>query len=313
MLALIASHQQDEKVELREVTEPEPAPNEALVEVRAFSLNRGELRRLAAAQDGWRPGFDLAGVVVRPAADGSGPRAGARVVGLVKGGSWAQRVAVSTPTLAEIGESLGFADAATLPVSGLTALRVLRHGGMLAGQRVLITGAAGGLGRFAVQLAAMNGAHVAAVVGRPERGRGLRELGASEIVLEITPDTPRFDLVLESVGGSSLAAALWCVERSGTIVCVGSSSGEPTTLDAGSFYSRHGARLLAFALFADLERWPSATQDLSYLVSLLAAGKLDPQICLEESWSRPGSAMAALLERRLPGKAVLFVDSPAAR
>ena len=81
---------------LAEVPDPTPAPGQAVVEVRAFSLNRGETRRLATMEPGTVTGWDLAGVVRDAAADGSGPPAGARVVGLVDPGAWAERVAVST-------------------------------------------------------------------------------------------------------------------------------------------------------------------------------------------------------------------------
>src|SRR5208283_5075152 len=76
MLALVNTPNGSAAAELREVPEPSPAPNEAVVEVRAFSLNRGELRLMQTRAEGWRPGQDISGVVVQPAADGSGPKAG---------------------------------------------------------------------------------------------------------------------------------------------------------------------------------------------------------------------------------------------
>src|SRR5438874_13677483 len=133
-------------VELREVAEPQPAAGEAIVEVRAFSLNRGELALLASRPAGWRPGQDIAGIVVRAAADGSGPQEGTRVVAMVDGAGWAQRVAAPTARMAALPDNVSFASAATLPVAGLTALRTVRLGGALLGRRALITGAAGGVG-----------------------------------------------------------------------------------------------------------------------------------------------------------------------
>src|SRR5438132_11617350 len=180
MLALVTTPNAAAPIELREVPEPQPAPNEALVEVRAFSLNRGELRLMQIRPEGWRPGQDIGGVVLQPAADGNGPGSGARVVALADNAGWAQRVAVPAHRMAALPDNVRFEDAAALPVAGLTALRTLRHGAPLLGKPVLITGAAGGVGHMAVQIAARSGARVTAVVGSPERGRHLR--GADEIV-----------------------------------------------------------------------------------------------------------------------------------
>ncbi len=177
MLAIVNTPGGPEPVAIREIAEPEPLPNEAIVTVHAFSLNRGELRLFQARPEGWRPGQDIAGVVVRAAADGSGPPAGTRVVGLCDWHGWAERAAVPSHRMAALADNVSFAAAASLPVAGLTALRTLRHGAPLLGKRVLITGAAGGVGNLAVQLAARSGARVTAVVGNAERARTLDGLG----------------------------------------------------------------------------------------------------------------------------------------
>jgi NADPH2:quinone reductase len=123
MRAVVVDKQTTGRRTIREVPVPQPTASEALVRVAAVSLNRGETRTaLSAAADGWRPGWDLAGVVEHAAADGSGPPAGTRVVGLVPAGAWAERVAVSTQALATLPDMVSFAQAATLPVAGLTAL-----------------------------------------------------------------------------------------------------------------------------------------------------------------------------------------------
>lgn len=308
MLALSASPDPPH-VELMEVAEPEPDSGQALVAVRAFSLNRGEANRLPQRDPGFVPGWDVAGVVAREAADGSGPAEGARVVGLVGSGAWAERVAVPTRELAELRQEVGFAAASTLPVAGLTALRALAVGGPSLGRRVLVTGAAGGVGRMAVQLAARAGAHVTAVASGEQRARGLGELGAHEVVHAFDADGPAFDVILESVGGASLAAALQRVAPDGTIVSFGDSSREPVEFAASDFYGRGtGARLYAFLIFRELEREASGSRDLAMLARLVAAGELDPQIALEASWRDPGPALEALLQRRVRGKAVLHVD-----
>src|SRR6516165_1730784 len=218
MLALVNTPGGSAPVELREVAEPQPAPNEALVEVRAFSLNRGELRLFQIRSVGWRPGQDISGVVLKQAADGSGAEPGTRVVALTDNAGWAERVAVPGHRMAALPDNASFEEAAALPVAGLTALRTLRHGAPLLGKRVLITGAAGGVGTIAVQLAARSGARVTAVVGRVERAAGLKELGSFEVIEGIDKAIGRFGLILESVGGASLTHAIKLVEAKGTVV-----------------------------------------------------------------------------------------------
>jgi NADPH:quinone reductase-like Zn-dependent oxidoreductase len=269
------------------------------------SLNRGEVRRLPLREEGTIPGWDIAGVVRRAAADGSGPAEGTRIVGLVDEGAWAELAAVPTDRIAPLPEGVSFEAGAALPLAGVTALRALAVGGLLLGRRVLITGAAGGVGRFAVQLAHRAGAHVTGVVRTLERGAGLKELGADELITELTPEGEPFDLLLDSVGGASLAAAFTRVAWKGTIVTFGASSPEPTTFRTEAFYNRGGPRLYGLRVFHELEFHGSGVRDLTLLVSELAAGRLDPGIGLTGSLWEPDDALQALLDRRVPGKAVL--------
>ena len=249
MLALVNTPNGPTPIALREIAEPAPSADEALVEVRAFSLNRGELSSFARNKEGWVPGQDIAGVVLRAAASGKGPPQGSRVVALVDDFGWAQRAAVPAHRMAALPEAVSFQHAATLPVAGLTALRTLRIGGALVGRRVLITGAAGGVGTLAVQIAARSGAHVTAVVGRAERAAGLLALGAAEVVEGIDQAQGRFALILESAGGASLAAALRLVEPKGTVVVYGNSSTEPTTISFADFRGAPNSRVQSFSYF----------------------------------------------------------------
>jgi NADPH2:quinone reductase len=307
MLGLVTTLNDKAPVELRELPEPQPQRNEALVAVRAISLNRGELRSVRNNGEGWVPGQDVAGVVLKQAEDGSGPPAGARVVVLTDEFGWAQRVAAPAHRMAELPDNVGFAQAATMPVAGLTALRTLRHGAPLLGKRVLITGAAGGVGTIAVQLAAQSGARVTAVVGRAERVAGMKELGALEVIEGIDNAQGRFGLILESAGGASLAHAVKLVEAKGTVVVYGNSSGEPTTLAFADFRGAPNSRVQSFSYFYS-EAEDRFAPDLALLVSLIADGSLKPRIGVERSWREFAVVAEQLRDRRVSGKAVLLVD-----
>jgi NADPH2:quinone reductase len=305
--ALVAAPRAPGGLELRDVAEPAPAADQAVVSVRAVSLNRGECSALRQAEDGWRPGWDVAGVVARSAADGSGPAEGTRVVGWMNGGSWAELAAVRTDHLAPIPEGLSFETASTLPVAGLTAVGVLSVTGSLLGARVAITGAAGGVGRFAIQLADMAGAHVTAIVGRPERVQGLAKLGADEVVVGLAPDGPAFDLIVESAGGALLAAAVSRVAPEGVIVTFGNSSNEPAEFDPRTFYRKGAPTMLGYFVTYELLRGRTGSSRLAALAALVAEGRLESRVDLQVSWTDAASAIDALIERHVNGKAVLLL------
>jgi NADPH2:quinone reductase len=309
MRAVVAAPSERAGFAFREVDDPVPAPDQVLVEVHAFSLNLGELRRMRWERDGWRPGYDVAGIVRTPAADGSGPPAGTRVVGLLRHGAWAELAAVPARVCAPIPDGVDFLKAAAVPVAGLSSLCALAHAETLLGRRVLVTGATGGVGRFAVQLAARGGAHVTACVSRLERGVGLTEIGAAEVVvgLDAQPPDALFDLVIESVGGALLGAALERVAPRGVVVAIGGSSDQATTFDPLTFIRRGGAQLYGLQLFDDLERLGYGARELRDLLVLVRDGALDPQISEARPWDEIGESLTAMSERRLVGKAVLRV------
>lgn len=302
MLALAISSDSPNRLKLAEANEPNCNANEALVAVHATSLNRGELRLLNIRPDGWIPGQDIVGIVERAAADGSGPAGGARVAALVDQAGWAERVAIPTDRLAVLPDGVSFASAATLPVAGTTALRTLRHGGDLAGQRVLITGASGAVGRFQIQIAREQGASVTTIAAARHHD-DLRHLGAEHVVESIELAEGPFSLITESVGGKSLTEAIERVAPGGTIVMFGSSSGELTPVGFRQFVPGHeGARLQTFAYYTS---GSAIGADIARLLGLVAAGRLETRVAMTMPWTDIGQALDALRQRSFSGKAVL--------
>jgi NADPH:quinone reductase-like Zn-dependent oxidoreductase len=310
MLALVRNEQHDPPVVLREVSEPEPAPDEALIEVRATSINRGELALLTARPEGWRPGQDLAGVVARAAASGDGPTAGARVVGLVQGAAWSQRAAVPVARLAELEGVVSFEVAATLGLAGRTAMRTVRLAGPLLGRDVLVLGAGGGVGQLVVQLAARAGGRVTAQLRDTAPADRLLGLGAERVIAAEEPERAAFDIVLDGVGGASLERAVHAIRPRGTIVLYGATDPEPAKLTLLDFIGHEGARILTYFSYASGDD-ARIGDDLAVLVKLVANGQVRPTIATVAGWQDVDRALAALQSGGLGGKAVLVIPPSA--
>lgn len=304
MRALVVARGEAGPVRFAEVDEPVPSAGEAVVEVRHIALNFGELNYLHLWPDGAVHGHDAAGVVVRAAADGSGPPEGTRVALGMTPHAWAERVAVSPAWLGTVPEGMELADAAALGIAGVTALRVLRTRSLLA-RNVLVTGASGGVGHFAVQLAALAGARVTALVGSPGRAAGLRELGADAVLTDpagLAETEDRFDLVLDTVGGPLVAQAWSRLAEGGTLHLVGYSSGEATTFPPEALFGFGAPRTIA--TYGDRT---STSGELTDLLGLVAAGRLSVPVGLRGDWRDVGEAVRALFARTVHGKVVLDV------
>jgi NADPH:quinone reductase len=295
-------------LDIREVGAPRPVPNEALVRIAATSLNRGEVRGAQHAQPGARIGWDLAGAVEQPAADGSGPAVGTRVVGLLPTGAWSEVVAVPTGALAVLPDGVSFAQAATLPVAGLTALYTVEHGGSLVGKSVLVTGASGGVGHLAVRIVRLAGGRAVGLVHHEAHATLVREAGADEVAAGEDASAAAafspYDLILDSVGGRTLGTALTLLAPEGICVSFGSSESGAVTFEPGRFFRNGGSTLYGFYLFYEVRRRP-AGKGLARLAGLIADGPLTPHIAVEAPWTDVGRVAKDLLDRRFVGKAVL--------
>lgn len=281
--------------------QPVPAADEALIRVQAFAPNRGETFLLEEPRPGLIPGKDVAGLVVQAAADGSGPSIGTRVVGHPAMGGWAEYVAVPTHSLAVLPDEISAVQAAALPLAGITALRLLRTAGAVTGQRVLLTGASGGVGHYLTELAAAAGAELTAVTATPARGERLRGLGAATIVHDVADARGPFDVVLESTGGADLPVALAKLAAGGTLIWFGQASRTPVTLDFFDFFAGPEAAVIRHFHYVGAPYG----HDLATLVRLVASGRLHPEIGRVADWSQAAEVLVDLRERRIRGKAVL--------
>lgn len=294
-------------IALAQAERPVPLSNEAVVRVAAISLNSGEVRRAAASAAGKRVGWDIAGTVEQPAADGSGPPRRSRVVTFVEGTGWAEYVAAPAGQLGLIPDGVTFADASTLPIAGLTALRALRRGGDLLGKRVLIVPGTGGVGLFATQLAAMRGAHVTAVVRNPSHVGLLENCGAENVIVGATRearDDGPYDVILDSLGGESLGDALAAVAPEGVVVSFGNTIATEVTFDSRAFYLTGGASLYGFIIFHEARRDPIA-RDLERLAELVREQQLVTRVDATFPFERIDDAVEVLRERRITGKVVV--------
>ncbi|WP_420593756.1 NADP-dependent oxidoreductase [Deinococcus sp.] len=268
-------------LQVEEVPWPAPQRDEVLIRVHASSINGtdlqfrgGQLGPLLASQLPFTPGFDVAGEVV-----GGGPSVtafapGERVYALLghRGGGAAEYVAVRQSRIGPAPHSVSLVEAAAVPLSGLTALQALRGEGHLkAGQRVLIYGASGGIGAFAVQLAKILGAHVTGVA-RAEKLEFVRQLGADVVLAtgEVSwdaapPYAQPYDLIFDTPAALHFDEVRQALSGQGVLV---SSRGLPTSPgDVAALLRRRGPR---FANVRTAERG----LDLAYLSRLIEAGQL---------------------------------------
>lgn len=314
MNAITVEAGEAERLAVRRVVGRAARPGEVTVRVTAISLNRGEVKRaLTETPSGTTPGWDFAGVVEATGGAPGAPPMGTRVVGLLPVGSWAERVHAPVDFIASVPDDVTDAQAASLPVAGLTALHALRKGGLLLGRKVLVTGATGGVGQFAIQLAAASGAAVFAHIRREEQQPEVERASTGGVIVGETLEAARahgpYDFILDSVGGSALSAALTMLRRNGTCVTVGVTEGALVRFDSAVFLRTSGAILSGLVLGDDIAATSPASEGLALLLRLIETGALKPTIGMEAPWMEVGAVARQLVNRAFGGKAVLHIAS----
>ncbi|MBF6592867.1 MAG: NAD(P)-dependent alcohol dehydrogenase [Thermaceae bacterium] len=315
-------------LQLRDIEIPQTGHDQVLVRVCAAGLDRGAwhimtgrpyLMRLAGF--GLRKpknltlGSEVAGVVEAVGKNVTGLRPGDKVFGTCLGtsnGSFAEYALARANKLALMPANTSFEQAAAVPVSALTALQALRdHGRVQAGQRVLIIGASGGVGTFAVQIAKAFGATVTGVCSTPKMDM-VQSLGADKVVdytqTDITDTNERYDLVLDIGGNRPVSRLRRLLTGNGTFVFVGGEAGDQWT---GGLGRQLGAMLVSRFIRQRLVTFicNENSKDLQTLAQLLEARKITPVIDRVSSLENLPDAMRDLEAGRVRGKVVVTVST----
>ena len=225
-----------EQLKLEQVQRPEPQEGEVLVRVHAAGVNPVDWKIRAGYMKDFRPipfpfnpGLDFAGVVEEVGPGVTSFQKGQAVFGQSSMGTYAEYVTASVKVIALKPKTLSFDEAAAIPVGATTAWQALfDHGNLQAGQHVLIQGAAGGVGSFAVQFARWKGTHVIGTTSQANVDF-VRSLGAETVVdyttTPVETSVHDVDLVFDTVGGKTLDSSLQAVKRGGTLVTI---AGQPS-------------------------------------------------------------------------------------
>jgi NADPH:quinone reductase-like Zn-dependent oxidoreductase len=311
-------------LELREVARPAPKDGEVLIRVRAAGLHRGDwhvmtglpyLIRLVVPTLGLRRpktpvlGMDVAGTVAAVGGGVTRFQPGDAVFGWTDG-AFAEYATAPQDQLAAVPATLGFEQAAVVPVSGFAALQALRDvGEVQAGQRVLVIGAAGGVGSFAVQLAKAFGAEVTGV-GSTTQLDLIRSLGAEHVIdytrEDVTDGTRHWDLILDTAGHRSLSRLRRALTPAGTLVIVG-SEGRGRWL--GGFDRNLRAVLLSRFVGQRLRMLSSTPRprDLQTLRELVEAGRLTPVVDRTYPLAEVPDAIRHMVAGHVRGKLAITV------
>jgi NADPH:quinone reductase-like Zn-dependent oxidoreductase len=313
------------QLRVTDIDMPVPAADEVLVRVRATSVNpydwhhvSGEpyVARLMPGSLGLRGpkigilGCDMAGQVEAVGADVTGFRPGDDVYALLSGGGFAEYVSVKQDLLAPKPVNLSYEQAAAVPMAAVTALFGLQDvGGLKPGQRVLVNGASGGVGTFAVQIAAALGATVTGVCGAKNSGL-IRSLGADEVIdyrtADFTRHDKRHDLLLDIAGGRPAAACRRVLTAEGTLVLIGGPAGrrlQPVGHMIGMFAA--APFVSPRIALADTGSCGQKKEHLQALTGLIEDGKVTPVIDRRYPFAEISAAVEYSMAGHAAGKVVV--------
>jgi NADPH:quinone reductase len=306
MRALVADPSASPALALAEVAEPAPGPGEVLIEMEAASINRGEIRTAKRQPAGTVIGWDVAGTV---AALGEGMNefeVGQRVVALCPdGGAFAERVVAPADRTAPLPAGCDPVSASTLPVAGVTALGILRLARVHAGDSVLVTGAAGGVGLLTVQLALEAGAAVTGQARTAERARAVSEAGAEPLLHpgDGSDLDGTYDVVLDGIGGPMFGPLLRATAFRGRMVVYGNSADAESTFRVEDFYPK-AITINGFRIFASVPP-DQVVKDLARLTDEVAAGRLAVNVQATAPLEDALSLVRDLYDRNVTGKVVI--------
>ena len=306
---------EENELVLQERPDPEVGPGMVLVQLAAAGINAADLlqrKGFYPAPPGAPadiPGLELAGIVTSCAEDATLFKPGDRVMGIVGGGGQAELCAIHETNLLRVPDTLPFEEAGGFAEAFITAHDALvTRGGLNKDSRVLITGAAGGVGTAAVQIAALFGAHVVASVRDPARRPSVEALGATVAVdpAEVDKHGP-YDVVLELVGAASLSAGvLDTLAPEASIVVIGVGGGSRLEVDLlklmNARASLSGATLRARSVAEKAAATDAVRRDL---LEPLTKGRLTVPILETFEFSNANEAYARFEEGSKFGKIVL--------
>jgi NADPH2:quinone reductase len=277
----------DGRLEIREHPDPEPGHGQLLVRVRAAGLNRADLSQVEGAYPappGWPPdipGLELAGEVVRSGPGATRFRSGERVMAVVGGGGQAELAVVHEREAMPVPEGLDWVGAGGLPEVFTTAHDALfTQADLRTGERLLVHGAAGGVGTAAVQLGVAAGAEVIASVRDPARRPAVAELGAQAVGPEEVAALGPYDVILELVGAVNLETNLRALATGGRITVIGTGAGAVGQIHLGLLMAKrariHGSTLRSRPLEG---KALAARLVEAQVLPLVAAGRIRVPVC----------------------------------